>query len=147
MQRMRYVDLVQLYFERSSALQWYWTLYVVVIGGLLAFSSIRQRTDTAITILVTVLYILFAYKNLGAIEDVTLERLAVLSTLKEYSATGSDESNVKRLRESLEPTLAPTGLDSVSNFHIASDLLTIAAVWAMEWRRRKAGSAPKPHSN
>jgi len=147
MQRMRYIDLIQLYFERSSALQWYWTLYVVVIGGLLAFSSIRQRTDTTTTILVTVLYIFFAYKNLGAIQDVTLERLAVLSTLKEYSATGADAAEVKQLRESLEPILAPTGPDSVRNFHIATDLLTIAAVWAMEWRRRKAGPAPKPHSN
>ena len=32
---MKYDQLIQLYFERSNALQWYWTLYVVVIGGLL----------------------------------------------------------------------------------------------------------------
>ena len=35
---MSYSELIQLYFERSTALQWYWTIYVVVIGGLLAFS-------------------------------------------------------------------------------------------------------------
>jgi hypothetical protein len=40
---MTYHDLIQLYFERSNALQSYWTLYVVVIGGLLAFSSIRKE--------------------------------------------------------------------------------------------------------
>ena len=33
---MKYNELIQLYFERSTALQWYWNLYVVVIGGLLA---------------------------------------------------------------------------------------------------------------
>ena len=31
---MNYNDLLQHYFERSNALQNYWTLYVVVIGGL-----------------------------------------------------------------------------------------------------------------
>src|SRR5438046_427647 len=78
-QPMKYSDLIQLYFDRSSALQWYWTIYVVVIGGLLAFSSLRQRKDAVTAILVTVLYGFFAYKNLGAIRDVTTERLAILS--------------------------------------------------------------------
>src|SRR5665213_2674804 len=68
---MRYSDLIQLYFERSTALQWYWTLYVVVIGGLLAFSSLRVRQDPHTAALVTVLFCLFAYKNLGSIHDTT----------------------------------------------------------------------------
>src|SRR5205823_11397878 len=67
---MKYNDLLQLYFERSNSLQWYWTIYVVVIGGLLAFSSLRQRPDVRTAVLVTVLYCFFAYKNLGAIRDV-----------------------------------------------------------------------------
>ena len=32
---MRYADLISLYFERSSAIQSYWTVYVFAIGGLL----------------------------------------------------------------------------------------------------------------
>ena len=36
---MYYTDLIQLYLERTTALQSYWTLYVVIVGGLLAFSS------------------------------------------------------------------------------------------------------------
>ena len=39
---MKYDELIQLYFERSNALQGYWTLYVVIVGGLLAFSSLRK---------------------------------------------------------------------------------------------------------
>src|SRR5437762_4582550 len=81
---MRYNDLLQLYFQRSSALQWYWTIYVVVIGGLLAFSSLRQRPDFRTAILVTILYCFFAYKNLGAIADVTFERFAILDSIKSY---------------------------------------------------------------
>ena len=142
---MKYVELIELYFDRSNALQWYWTIYVLVIGGLLAFSSLRQRKDALTVLLVTILYAFFAYKNLGAIHDVTRERFAILSALKESSPTVRSDAeavDVKRLRELLEPTLNPPAYDGVRNFHVASDILTIAAIWAMEWRRRKAFRAP-----
>src|SRR5207248_3470626 len=125
----------RLYFERSNALQWYWTLYVVVIGGLLAFSSLRQRPDLLTAILVTVLYCFFAYKNCGAILEVTVQRYAVLQSIKEFQPTGPDAAETHRLRGLLEPTLNPPGYQGVRNFHIASDILTIVAVWAMERRR------------
>ena len=47
---MNYFDLIQLYFERSTAMQAYWNLYVVIVGGLLAFSSLRKQ-PAAITTL------------------------------------------------------------------------------------------------
>src|SRR6476659_5310122 len=102
---MSYNDLVRLYFDRSNALQWYWTLYVVVIGGLLAFSSLRQRKDTLTALLVTVLYCFFAYKNLGAIHDVSFERYAILSAIKESSPANAASSalEMKRVRDLLEP--------------------------------------------
>src|SRR5436853_42782 len=128
---MRYSDLIQLYFDRSNALQWYWTVYVAVIGGLLAVSSLRVRPDTLTVVLVTVLYACFAYKNLGAIGDATLERLAILQAVKGYVPERPDAADVNRLRERLEPTLAPTDYEGVRNFHVACDLLTVAAFWAM----------------
>src|SRR5204863_5806394 len=136
---MQYSDLIHLYFDRSNALQWYWTLYVIVIGGLLAFSSLRQRKDMLTAVLVTILYIFFAYKNLGAIHDVSFERFAILSAIKESSPANSAANalEMKRARELLEPTFQPPAYPGVRNFHIASDLLTVAAFWAMEWRRRR----------
>jgi hypothetical protein len=62
---MSYSQLMQSYFERSVALQWYWTVYVLVIGGVLAFSAFRHQKDAVTTTLVILLYIGFAYKNLG----------------------------------------------------------------------------------
>ena len=103
---MRYAELVNLYFERSNALQWYWTLYVVVIGGLLAFSSLRQRPDLLTAVLVTVLYCFFAYKNLGAIRDVTMQRLAVLELIRETPAVAPTATQNDTLRMSLQVTLA-----------------------------------------
>src|SRR5438045_2185709 len=102
---MNYHELVQAYFERSSALSWFWTVYILVIGGILGFSSFRLRPDMVTTVLVTVLYLCFAYKNLGAIEATTQEREALLSALKDYPSTGQDAADVKRVRDKLEPTL------------------------------------------
>src|SRR5258706_11068293 len=140
---MNYAELIKLYFERSNALQWYWTIYVVVIGGLLAFSSLRQRKDLVTGILVTVLYAFFAYKNLGAIRDVTEQRIAVLSAIRQYAPSATETADVQRLRQGLEPTLVAPEYGGIRNFHVASDLLTIAAIWSMEWRRRKLAAEMK----
>jgi hypothetical protein len=133
---MKYNDLLQFYFERSNALQWLWTLYVVVIGGLLAFSSLRQRPDARTAILVTVLYCFFAYKNLGGIGDLTIQRLAILETVRSLPSASLDAVEAK-VRETVEPTLTPQDYPGVRNFHITADLFTIAAIWAMERRRMR----------
>ena len=83
--RMDFPQLVTLYFERSVALQNYWTLYVVIIGGLLAFSSMRARPNRLTTVLITVLFLCFAYKNCGAILDVSKQRIAVLGDVRTAS--------------------------------------------------------------
>jgi hypothetical protein len=142
---MKYSELIQTYFERSNALQWYWTLYVLVIGGVLAFSSFRQRPDLITTALVTILYACFAYKNLGAIEATTEELLAVLSAIEQFPAAGPEAEAINRARSTVQPTLQPTpigGLTGVRAFHIMCDLLTVAVVWVKEWRRRRPVPLP-----
>src|SRR5438128_10484743 len=106
---MNYSQLIQTYFDRANALQWYWTIYVLVIGGILGFSSFRRHADLVTTILVTALYVCFAYKNLGAIEDTRVEQEAILSAMKDYTAAGPNAAEVTRVREALEPTLASQG--------------------------------------
>ncbi len=135
---MTYAELIQLYFERSNALQWYWTLYVIVIGGLLAFASQRQRADPLTTALVTVLFAFFAFKNMDAIADTSRQRFAALELVKKFAPPPADPLGVAQARAILEPTLNPPELGGVRNFHYASDALTIAALWAMELRRRRA---------
>jgi hypothetical protein len=139
---MSYSDLIQLYFERSDALQSYWTLYVVIIGGLLAFSSLRAMPDLLTTALLTVLFTMFAYKNLGAIRDTTEQRIAALEAIKQYDASDPSAGDVRRARTLLEPTLNPPDYGGVRVFHIASDLLTLMTLWAMEFRRRRIAREP-----
>jgi uncharacterized protein (DUF2062 family) len=127
---MGYDQLIQLYFERSNALQAYWTLYVVIVGGLLAFSSLRKHPAPLTTLIVSILFGLFAYENHDAIQNTTRQRLATLEAIKQ----SGDTSSVRTL---LEPTMKPATPGSVAMTHIVSDLLTIAGLWAMEFGRRK----------
>ena len=131
---MTYHDLIQLYFERSNSLQNYWTLYVVVLGGLLAFSSIRKQGDKLTTLLVSILFGFFAFKNLDAIRDVTFQRFAVLDAIKEFPSGGE---YIFTKRGAIEQTLAPPAFGGVRTFHVTSDVLTILALWSMERRRRR----------
>jgi hypothetical protein len=137
---MKYDELIQLYFERSNALQSYWTLYVVIVGALLAFSSLRKLPAAVTTLIVTLLFGLFAYENLDAIMTVTKQRHATLAAIQKADA-GSTE--IKPVRDLLEPTLTPAAESAVMRTHLISDFLTVLGLWAMELRRRKnAGSLP-----
>jgi hypothetical protein len=138
---MKYDELIQLYFERSNALQAYWTLYVVIVGGLLAFSSLRKLPATVTTLIVTLLFGLFAYENMDAIMTATRQRHATLAAIKQ-SDSGSTAADIKPVRDLLEPTLTPAPESAVQRTHLVSDVLTILGLWAMELRRRKnAGTA------
>ena len=142
---MNYHELIQAYFERSVALQWYWTVYVVVIGGVLGFSTFRQRPEAVTVLLVTVLYALFAYKNLAAIEHTLLERQVIFSAIRDYPASGPNADDIKRVRALLEPVMPLADPAGVTYFHVACDLLTVGALWAKEWlRRKRAEQSPVP---
>ena len=128
---MKYSELIELFFERTNALQDYWTLYVVIVGGLLAFSSLRKQPAALTTLIVSILFGLFAYENLTAIIDSATQRFAALEAIRQSAP------EFPAVREVLEPTLKPASYASTRTTHLVSDLLTIAALWAMEWRRRK----------
>jgi hypothetical protein len=133
---MKYTDLIQLYFERTTALQNYWTLYVVIVGGLLAFSSLRKQPAALTTLIVSVLFGLFAYENLNAIKATATQRHAALAAIKQSDA-GSTAAEIKPVRDLLEPTLNPASLSSTQTTHLIGDILTIVGLWVMELRRGK----------
>ena len=132
---MKYDELIQLYFERSNALQGYWTLYVVIVVGVLAFSSLRKQSAAVTTLIVSILFGLFAYENMDAILTVTRQRHATLAAIKQADSNAAAE--IKPLRDLLEPTLTPAPESSTKRTHLVSDILTILALWAMEFRRRR----------
>jgi len=133
---MNYNELIQLYFERSNAIQGYWNLYVVVVGGLLAFSSLRKQPAAITTLIVSVLFGLFAYENHDAIQIATGQRLATHAAIAKFDATDTAPT-AKTVRDQVEPTLTPTSHSGVRTTHLISDILVIAGLWAMEMRRRR----------
>jgi len=134
---MNYNELIQLYFERSTAMQQYWNLYVIIVGGVLAFSSLRKQPAAITTVLVCVLFALFAYNNLDAMKDTTAQRFATIDAIKQFDSGAGAASPSKQVRDLLEPTLTPATYNSVRVTHVTSDILTIAALLAMELRRRR----------
>jgi hypothetical protein len=118
-------------------MQQYWNLYVIIVGGVLAFSSLRKQPAAITTALVCILFALFAYENLGAMKDTTAQRFATLEAIKQFD---SNAPPPKQLRDLLELTLTPATYNSVRTTHVTSDILTIAALWAMELRRRRLKS-------
>ena len=133
---MNYSQLIQLYFERTTALQNYWTLYVVIVGGLLAFASLRKEPAALTTLIVSILFGLFAFENLDAIKATALQRHATLAAIKQ-SDPASAAPEIKQVREQLEPTLNPASVSSTQMTHLISDILTFIGLWVMELRRRK----------
>jgi hypothetical protein len=136
---MNYNELIQLYFERSNAMQQYWNLYVIILGGVLAFSSLRKQPAAITTALVCILFALFAYENLDAMKDTTAQRFATLEAIKQFDSAAAATPS-RQVRDLLEPTLTPATFGSVKTTHIISDLLTFAALCAMEMRRRRLRS-------
>lgn len=134
---MNYSDLLQLYFDRSNAMQNFWNLYVLIVGGILAFSSLRKHPAPITSLLVCILFALFAYENLGAMKDCTAQRFAMLDALRKFDANGGAMTNPKPARDLIEPTLTPATWGSVKATHLTSDVLTILALVAMEFRRRR----------
>jgi hypothetical protein len=133
---MRYAELITLYFERSDAIRSLWTLCVIVLGGLLAVAVLRPRADPVAGVLATVLFVSFAYKNLGAIHDATLQRFAALEAIRLYApAPSPDEAIVPAVRRSIEPTLLPPPYEGVRTFHVACDAVAVGTLWALQYRR------------
>src|SRR4029453_14002971 len=104
---MKYNELIQLYFERSNAMQQYWNLYVIIVGGVLAFSSLRKQPAATTTALVCILFALFAYNNLDAMKDTPRNRFATIEAIKQFDSGASAGNPSKQVRDLLEPTLTP----------------------------------------
>ncbi len=114
-------------------MQNYWNLYVLVVGGIHAFSSLRKYPPALTTLVVG---LLFAYQNLCAMKDCTRQRFAVLEAIPQFDANAGATTNPKPVRDRLESTLTLATWTGVEAIHIASDVLTIIALLAIELRRR-----------
>lgn len=143
---MTYNELLQAFFERSNALEALWTIYVTVVGALLAFCATRQRLGLWTMAVITVAFSLFAAGNLSGLRDVTLQRVALNAAIVHYDPPPDTKvTNVVELRKLVTPTLDPTPflrVRGICAYHITFDVLTLVALWITAYRRGKGGQAP-----
>ena len=52
-------------------------------------------------ILISILYCCFAYKNLGAIGDVTMQRIAVLETIRDFQPPEPESAGMRKQHATL----------------------------------------------
>ncbi|CAN5588221.1 hypothetical protein BH10PLA1_BH10PLA1_12630 [soil metagenome] len=141
---MRFADLVLLYFQQSNALQTLWIVYILVIGGLLAVSALRRDPDFIGGVLATVLFLAFAHKNLGAIQDTSNIRHATLQAIRQYDVVAlapSESAGFKGFQQQVIPTLYTPDIDRIGHFHHTCDAITITTLWALQWRRLRTKRA------
>jgi hypothetical protein len=131
---MELKDLLSLYFERTNAMQTFWTFYVTIILGLLAFfgSTKLPRKPYGITFILSLAFCMFAFVNLQALRGVTRQRnvtkdLIVASHL-EHTPDGFVAMRIR-------PTLDPPTESGVIAVHISGDILTIGAMWFLAFKK------------
>ena len=134
---MTYNDLMLLFFERSNALQAFWTIYVTVIGALVAFCATRTRVGLFTMVTITVGFVAFASVNLSGMRDIESQRLAAKEALKEFPLPEekAERSKIEFAKSHLHDTLSPPSVNSVTAFHILADVLTVSALWIMSYRK------------
>ena len=101
----------------------------MIVGGLRLLIA-SQAAGCSATLVVSILFALFQHENLDAIRQTSVQRLPrwMLS---------SRQSENKQVREISRTNLTPASLGSVRTTHLTSDLLTIAALWAMNYPQKE----------
>lgn len=138
---MDFKDLVNLYFERSNALQTYWSFYISIVLALLAFfgSLKRSRHNLLLTVFLSISFIVCAAMNLSALWDVTEARLAVKQLI--LTRTFSPPLDPEVLN-AMRGVLKPATLGWVVGTHLSGDILTLAGIWYLALRKAARSRLP-----
>ena len=129
-QASSFEDLLTKAFERTNALQTYWTLDATVVLAVVAFFAKVEGGDTCLlAVLITIAFTGFVVANLGALRDVSKQR-AVTQQLLKQAAAASDPSQLAA-RLSLAGTINPATTTQVTILHLAGDAFAISALWLL----------------
>jgi len=134
---MEFKDLVTLYFERSSAMQTFWSIYVTIALGLLAFiGSVKPSPERNLLAgILSFSFVAFAAVNLDALVDVTIARNVAKELISNFkpSATLTQE-----VIDKIMLTVRPPAVWTIIVFHVTADILVLAGVWILTLRKGKA---------
>jgi hypothetical protein len=128
-------DLVTKFFERSNAIQAYWSFYSTAVLGLLAFFGTKKR-DRLIASLLSVAFAGFAASNLDALRTVTRQRIVLKEMLTACTKLEPPQCGVA-LHE-LSDTVSPSSLTAVTYLHLTGDVFVFVGIWWLVLHREKS---------
>jgi len=131
-------DIISLLLERGNAMQAYWGFYITISFGLIVFFGNAKHSPRTpyLAALVTIVFVGFAYVNCGGMVSVSAQRNFLYETLVSFSPSEPLEG---KIIEGFSKFAKPDKPDEVRNFHIASDIAVLIAIWFLTlWKGKKA---------
>jgi len=127
-------DLVSMYFERESAMQTLWQIYIGIAIGLLAFAGAVPNAlkKNFLPIFLSVCFIGFAYVNGSAIHDVVKARHMLSDAITAEQPTDNEN---RALVNIVRKTEVPSE-GSTKFFCIGADIAVLAGIWGLVWSAR-----------
>jgi hypothetical protein len=145
-------ELLQMYFERSGAVETFWSFEIVVVLGILTIMCTVPHVfaDFARRLVVTIAFVLFAASNLQAILVITRQRRILRSEIANLVAGHPHIDKLGSIR-----VLSPPSELEVILYHLTFDALAMFLIWlashmfaanpsGIRCRRHSLAVAPAP---
>ena len=136
--------LIPLIFERFSAFQTLWSLYIAILLGVVGFvaSATKAMQSNTVKTIITVGFLGFASVNYLALEDVREQRVILI----ELAVESFEENSDPRIMSLIERG-RPTDRHQLALFHWLSNTVVIVLIWLLPSilkRTKQAQTANNP---
>jgi len=128
-------DALSFLFQRADATQTFWNFYITIATALLTFLAAgkTQWINKKVCAVLTVGFLVFAFANFGAVDQVRGQRAALISLIPKLD---SYDPCFKAVIESTKP---PTASD-LKLFHGTLDGIVVALIWIIPYIRQRNAS-------
>ncbi|MEO1092840.1 MAG: hypothetical protein AAFX81_19635 [Pseudomonadota bacterium] len=125
-------ELLVMIFERFSASQTLWNLYITVVLGVIGFVAAVPNALTTwwIRTVVTLGFLAFALVNLNAIGNVQAQRAQLLPTAIERAAP----ADAQMVQAVVDVSAPPTRME-LRVFHLGIDAAVVFLIWFVPYAR------------
>jgi len=128
--------------ERGNAVQAFWSVYITVTLGLLAFFGSKPRS-IRLAVILSAAFVAFGVVNCGGMLKAARQRQALYKMFHTLVAPDAPATVTCQERPCDPPLASARGLDAISHpldprlvavFHVIIDLLALASMWYLTLR-------------
>lgn len=127
-------DVLPLIFERFSAFQTLWSLYITVALGIAGFIATAHKASKSKTvkIVLTIGFLAFAHVNLSALLDVRFQREKLADVALAMPAAQKSADLMEVIEEG-----RPDSENCVRKFHRSIDVILVCVIWLVPFFKEK----------